>query len=468
MRSGSKTLSRLQTGKAISALFFWLSHVSARWRRVRWSVSMSAGLVGLVLAQAAVSDGGRSPTYEIGGHLQSCGHPANAEARFVCNMQCEPEDPVLEEALSEWWDARFNLHVFQDMCSKVGWAELCFQAMVLKKQVYYHRCSRSGEKEHEDVDALLDIIGFLAEAADLPDLVFNFNVGDQPFTSGAKWTPVPQFHWVRAQGYWTIPWPSPFHLRALVQDRMGDHHGRLQPWQERIAKVYWRGSFSVPDNTPFDLLRATPRYRLFRLASLRPDLFDVGFTDVDDALGDFFSPAEVERVREMLADGMAEHADFSKTLRNFKYVVNVAAVLSSWRELELLASGALLFLQDSSDADLVRSGLRAWEHFVPVRNDLSDLIEKVEYMVGHDELAQKIAGAAQVIFHEHMTKAQTLCYIWRALRSISNNSDLSHEDLMSLEKNGFRRARPADPTQRRYFHAWMAEQDRKMERVTIA
>ena len=55
-------------------------------------------------------------------------------------------------------------------------------------------------------------------------------------------------------------------------------------------------------------------------------------------------------------------------------MINVSAVLSSWRLIELLASGALLLLQEDADREVLKDWLVPWEHFIPVNYELSDLV----------------------------------------------------------------------------------------------
>lgn len=146
---------------------------------------------------------------------------------------------------------------------------------------------------------VLGVVSDLANVVGLPDVVFNFNIGDQPFTDKVYWTAVPQIHWVVAKGHWTIPFPTPRHLRALEQDQLGDnarldrHHVQ---WDRRVAKIFWRGTYSIPDHTPFSLLSATPRMRLMRLGSERPDLFDIGVIGFDSVMESFFFSVETNRI----------------------------------------------------------------------------------------------------------------------------------------------------------------------------
>ena len=132
-----------------------------------------------------------------------------------------------------------------------------------------------------DVEVLLSLVAELGQH--LPDMVFLFNTGDQPFVDKVYWSPIPHFHWVRSAGHWTIPLPNPYHLKAHVHNQLGDFAGHREhhmPWANKIPKVFWRGQLSAPDNFFRDDLGTLPRVRLMNLAKDYPELFDVGITKV--------------------------------------------------------------------------------------------------------------------------------------------------------------------------------------------
>jgi len=232
--------------------------------------------------------------------------------------------------------------------------------------------------------------------------------------------------------------PTPFHMAAFLKDELGDgplgNPARHPPWEDRQAKLFWRGSLSIPDKTPFSLLESTPRMRLMRLGRERPDLFDVRITGVDESSIEFFTKEQKPQVFNMVDVG--ERVDSVSMYPRFKFVLNVGAVLSSWRLPELLASGALLFLQDNSDMELLHAQLQPWTHYVPIRNDLSDLVAKIDYFSDHDAEARSIARAGFAFFRSNATRARMLCYVWRTLRSIADNTDLTrHAVDRLLEKH---------------------------------
>ena len=156
-----------------------------------------------------------------------------------------------------WWDHQMPWQSFFTVCEMVApQIDLAFIGVLREGRVLYHCCSNECEsppllKEPAvtDVEALLSLVAEVAE--ELPDMVFLFNTGDQPFADKVYWSPIPQFHWVRSAGHWTIPLPNPYHLRAHAQNLLGDfpqHRDHHMPWAKKIPKVYWRGQLSAPDH----------------------------------------------------------------------------------------------------------------------------------------------------------------------------------------------------------------------------
>lgn len=271
----------------------------------------------------------------------------------------------------------------------------------------------------------MTLVAEVARAASLPDMYFLFNTGDQPFTDKTYWSPLPQFHWVRCPGHWTVPLPNPFHLRAHLQGHLGDgawHRRFLVPWDKKIPKVFWRGSLSAPDHFLAQDLDTLPRIRLLTIAGRHPELFDVAVTNVDEEMRKAMSRQEVEQLMGRLRK--TERVSMEMELPKHRYVINVSAVLSAWRLAEMLASGSLLLLQDDSSRELIYEWLTPWEHYVPVSNSLSDLVDKVRWLEEHQEQAQVIAERGLDFFQRRVRRQDTYCYLWQALSALSQATEL--------------------------------------------
>ena len=84
---------------------------------------------------------------------------------------------------------------------------------------------------------------------------------------------------------------------------------------------------------------------------------------------------------------------------------------------------ALCRHQESTLFEFWERDLEPFQHYIPVKADFSDLIEKVEWAITHDDDARAIArnGAQFVREHLHMTRVH--CYWARLLSRYSALQD---------------------------------------------
>ena len=105
-------------------------------------------------------------------------------------------------------------------------------------------------------------------------------------------------------------------------------------------------------------------------------------------------------------------------MHNYKYVANTHGNGNEWsnRFRSLLATGALVFKQESTLYEFWEAGLQPWVHYVPVNANMSDLPEKLRWAVENDERAQTIAQNGQSFVRDNVTSNRVLCYWEKLLR----------------------------------------------------
>ncbi|CAJ1458485.1 unnamed protein product [Effrenium voratum] len=356
----------------------------------------------------------------------------NTSGGLACDLGCVEHEKVLEESFEPWWDHQMPWRTLLHICElqrQRGSAQ-AFLGAIHEKRVFFTCCSQSSDQCEAsallqgltDVEVLLGLVAELAQVV-LQDTVFLFNTGDQPLTDRAYWSPVPQFHWVRSGGHWTVPLPNPFQLKAHAKNLLGDsegNQGNLVPWGEKIPKLFWRGALSAPDLFALEDIGTLPRVRLMKLAKENQDLFDVGITNVDREMYRIAGRSRVQALVQQLG-GTVKHEKSQQQMPRYRYLINVAAVLSSWRLVEMLATGSLLLLQEGADHELILEWLTPWEHFVPVSQGLSDLVPTLRWLEAHPDLAERIAAQGFRRFKERVRRQDTWCYLWQAFRAMADS-----------------------------------------------
>jgi protein glucosyltransferase len=76
--------------------------------------------------------------------------------------------------------------------------------------------------------------------------------------------------------------------------------------------------------------------------------------------------------------------------------------------------GSLVFKQKASLFEFWEPDLVPFEHYVPVNEDLSNLVEMVEWALNHDDQAQRIAMNGVRFVKEKLGEERIMCY-WAEL-----------------------------------------------------
>ncbi len=107
----------------------------------------------------------------------------------------------------------------------------------------------------------------------------------------------------------------------------------------------------------------------------------------------------------------------------YKYVVVCLGAQdqsTSGRLSGLLAhSGSVVMLQESEFQFHFSDELKPWVHYVPLAYNSADLIEKVEWLKAHDDLAQKIAINAANFGKSYLRLEDFYCYMANSLEVIA-------------------------------------------------
>lgn len=102
-------------------------------------------------------------------------------------------------------------------------------------------------------------------------------------------------------------------------------------------------------------------------------------------------------------------------ISNHKYVINIEGNIAAFRlTLELSYGSVILFVQN--DFSLwYQKLLKPWVHYVPVKPDLSDLMEQISWCRSHDDECRVIASNALKFYHKYITIDSVYDYMQMAL-----------------------------------------------------
>ncbi|XP_026231372.1 protein O-glucosyltransferase 2 isoform X2 [Anabas testudineus] len=235
----------------------------------------------------------------------------------------------------------------------------------------------------------------------LPDMEFFVNLGDWPLEKRKPTEKIhPIFSWCGSNNTRDIVMPT-YDLTESVLETMGRVSLDMMsvqansgpPWSEKNATAFWRGRDSRQE-----------RLDLVKLSRAHPNSIDAAFTNF------FFFKHD-----ESLYGPLVKHVSFFDFFK-YKYQINIDGTVAAYRLPYLLAGDSVVLKQDSAYYEHFYNELRAWEHYIPIRADLGDLLEKIQWAREHDEEVKKIALAGQQFARSHLMGDNIFCYYYKLFK----------------------------------------------------
>jgi hypothetical protein len=192
--------------------------------------------------------------------------------------------------------------------------------------------------------------------------------------------------------YFLIPDPV-FLLERGYRDVRAEFSANAVPWRRRAPIAFWRGSSSgkIPDRNLG--WRSLPRVKLCQIAAQFPEIIDAKIAHI----GQMPDAASAEELRQ---SGLVGPPTPLAAILDSKYQIDIDGNSNAWSGLfqKLLSGGAVLKVTSAAGhRQWYYDRLKAWIHYVPVESDLSDLVEKVNWLRLHDSAARKIGTRGRML-----------------------------------------------------------------------
>ncbi|XP_056411685.1 protein O-glucosyltransferase 2 isoform X4 [Hyla sarda] len=241
----------------------------------------------------------------------------------------------------------------------------------------------------------------LTSKVKVPDVEFFVNLGDWPLEK-RKIAPFhPIFSWCGSLETKDIVMPT-YDLTDSVLETMGrvsldmmSVQANTGPkWEEKKNTAFWRGRDSCKE-----------RLELVKMGMKHPDMIDAAFTH-------FFFFKHDENLYGPIVQPIP-FFDFFK----YKYQILIDGTVAAYRMPYLLVGNSVILKQDSIYYEHFYNELQPWKHYVPFKKDLSDLLEKIQWVKDHDEEAKKIAVAGQEFARNSLMGDHIFCYYFKLLQA---------------------------------------------------
>ena len=175
----------------------------------------------------------------------------------------------------------------------------------------------------------------------------------------------------------------------LLFNKIGILLNKDYDWIKKYPIAVWFGSTTGQDNlweNP-SLLKNT-RYQIVKLSHENPDFIKAGFTDIVQ-----YARKRYEKYDKTILEKVSKVVDLEQI--KYKYIVIADGNVSTYGYFWVLASGSVPLKQESDHVQYFEKWLEPFVHYVPIKRDFSDLLEKIEWLRENDNKAKEIANNAR-------------------------------------------------------------------------
>lgn len=193
---------------------------------------------------------------------------------------------------------------------------------------------------------------------------------------------------------------------------------KFPEWDDRQSVVIWRGSGTGCGSTIDD----NPR---LKLTFMSQELKKKGINYLDAGIVNFTKrdkkTADSKYVTfEKSIDGI-NFASFVNKFdqTNYKFTINVEGNSAAYRYGSLFAMGFCILNIETKYKLWFEKFLEPYVHYVPIKNDLSDLIKQIEWCLANDNKCKIIAENAKIFYDKYFTREFVYDYMADMMNGIS-------------------------------------------------
>jgi hypothetical protein len=248
-----------------------------------------------------------------------------------------------------------------------------------------------------------DALTCLCKTKGLPDVTFLISINDGLNSK----EDIPVFAMCKMDSDRIILLPDYEALGTRFQVLKGVDITKIKfPWEEKMSQLIWRGSTAQLFVRILERhLPRLSRLKLCELSEMYPELIDAKYTIFTQG------GEKIPYLKKFQGDTIS-----FKDQMYYKYHIlidgNVCPYTKSgWK----FFTNSLIFKPHSKWVQWYYGDLKPYVHYVPVKEDLSDLVEKLHWAQGNDAEAKKIATNCREFALNHLTLSDQLLYLYHAV-----------------------------------------------------
>jgi hypothetical protein len=182
-------------------------------------------------------------------------------------------------------------------------------------------------------------------------------------------------------------------------------------WENKIDKVVFRGATT---DCGYDE-KTSARYLAHKLSQLGEiEELDAGITKL--WFNDIKLPGKpIQYPKRIKPIDPIPFVDMSR----YKYILNIDGSVTAFRLSAELAFGSVILKVDSKYKIWYMGLLVPWVHYIPIKSDLSDLKEKIEWCKANQTVCKTIGDNARKFYTQYINKSTMMDWIAHTLNFIS-------------------------------------------------
>lgn len=196
--------------------------------------------------------------------------------------------------------------------------------------------------------------------------------------------------------------PDPYFIHSYGYAAERTSYPNSKPWEERQDCAYWRGTDTGVWR--YREIEMAPRVGICRLAQAFPGVINAAITRVEARPDHELKRAYYENM------GYFGVEEGQSNILDYRYQVDIDGNTSTWSSffLKLLSGSPVLKVESECNwRQWYYHKLKPGEHFVPVRADLGDFMDQLDWLRNHPEEAKRI-GAAGAAFAQSISLEEAI------------------------------------------------------------
>jgi DNA-directed RNA polymerase II subunit RPB2 len=228
-----------------------------------------------------------------------------------------------------------------------------------------------------------------------------------------------------AKNFWDIPIPN-FDDIEVITNPDKPLLKNIYPWNDKIQKAVFRGNPTGCGTSS----KTNMRIRLAEMMSTNTKYLDVGLIKTSNNMPRF-DPIDGLGLIQVNATPV-DKIDMQEQGK-YKYIIHIDGNVDAYRLLKTMLLGSVILKVEGKYNLWVEHLLQDGIHFVSVKEDLSDLIEKIEWCMSHDEECKVIADngvkIASKILNKDYIDDSFIKILWGVFNKINPSINTSFQPI---------------------------------------